>query len=93
MYLLILLRNPQNRRRHDDKDEEASEREAEQFKRPVGRKRMKHQLEKGQLSCKRLKVTEATLEAQKERNKLLLFTSNVDTSDFVAMEYMTIKRK
>lgn len=37
-------------------------------------------------------MAEVTLEAQNERNKLLLLTANVDTPYLVVTEYITIKR-
>lgn len=73
---------------------------AEQFRRPMGRKRAKASEEKSELAAKRLKIAKETLETQKKRNELLLqqqemllFTSPVDNSDPIAREYMEIKRR
>lgn len=72
----------------------------EPYSRPVGRKRAKQLDARSELDRKNLKVAEATLKAQQERNELirthqemLLFTSTSDASDPVASEYMKIMRK
>lgn len=65
----------------------------ENYSRPVGRKRAEEQLGKNYLSSKRLKIAEETLEAQNERNELLLFTTKIDNSDPVVAEYMAMKRR
>lgn len=67
--------------------------------RPTGRKRQKEMDQKGAMDIKKLKVAQATLEAQQERNilmkthqEMLLFTTNPDSSDPMVMEYMSIMR-
>lgn len=89
--------------RSDTEEPEEAEngnKDSEEFKRPIGRKRMKSITSKAENDNKRLKIAEATLEAQKERNELLrsqqemaLFTSSADTSDPVVNEYMSIMRR
>lgn len=77
----------------DDEYEEATKKETEQLKWPVGPKQIKHQLEEAEVSSKRPKVVKAMLEAQRERSELLLFASNVDNSDSTVIRYMTSERK
>lgn len=74
--------------------------ESESFRRPLGRKRAKACDAKIELDAKRIKIAREALDAQKERNELLrsqqemlLFTSQVDTTDPLVKEYMDIKRK
>lgn len=54
---------------------------------------MKVQLGKAELTSKRTIAVEQALEAQKERNELLLLTSTVDNSDPVVSECTKIKRR
>ena len=66
----------------------------------MGRKRAKTEDAKTDLCAKKVKIAEATLNAQEERNDLLkyqqemnIFTCTYDASDPVVNEYITTIRK
>lgn len=76
--------------KEDNKNECESE-EIGEFKRLVGGKCMKSGLGKAELMSRLIKVAEQVLEAQKERDGLLHYTSTVDNSEPVISEH--IERK